>query len=107
MLELVDGGVDEPGGGGGGEGVEAATHEPSPLQTCPKPHTCIRRSTKALATSPLSSLLNPQPTGPSNRAPQKPVAAGRGRHQGVPSRTAVSCGWAHLRLIGSEGAVLG
>ena len=44
VLELVDGGVDVPGGGGGGDGVASGTHEPSPLQVSPVAHTCMCHS---------------------------------------------------------------
>ena len=43
VLPLGDGGVFVAGGGGGGEGVELATHEPNPLQTCPDWQICMCR----------------------------------------------------------------
>ena len=52
VLPLGDGGVDVPGGGGGGEGVELATHEPNPSQICPDRQTCMSRPSFAIVMFP-------------------------------------------------------
>ena len=58
VLPLGDGGVFVPGGGGGGEGVELATHEPSPLQTCPDWQTCMCRATRIIDVTPITITIS-------------------------------------------------